>query len=811
MNQQELTQALMAAFLEELPEHIAALNSNLLAIEKSPEPAQRHEHLRNLFRAAHTIKGSAQTTNIDVVQRAAHLLEDILSAIRDSRRDFTPELFAILYQTADAFEEAGMRLREQRDLSDSPLAQLLPRIDLAARGETSKPAPIPNRDEPRRRSRETSDRTLTNPATSESRSAPAVESVIAALVAPTSPVSAIAKTSDAGNIRHEPELVPAASVRVAAEKLDTLLAQCGELLVARRRVESQFNDVTELREMASDWSASWRTVEKPLRQLLRQRDRTVQRSSDSNGTRHHDRSDIVTALPRQALSVLQQTGDRIRQFEKSLDQLATRVRSDGRQLGHSCDTLEDEVYRVRMLPFAEACAGLDRAVRDVAHASGKQVELIIHGAEVEVDRSVLEGLKAPLLHLVRNSVDHGVELPADRCVSGKPETATITVAAALRGAMIEVTVSDDGRGIELDRVRETATKRGWHVPTDDRELTRLLFQPGFSTARTVTDVSGRGVGLDVVQSKIEGLHGNVDVSFAAGFGTRFTLNVPLTLTTIRAVLLRIGNDIFAVPTTAVQQIVRFTPQDLAIISGRRCLLTPTSPIPSSNLGELLGRPPMVEHSKPSNGDKHPAKSLGVVLTAGSQQVLFAIDEVLAEQDIVVKSLGTRVRRLHRVSAATLLPSGQIALLLNVAHLLRMALGQQVRRESADDIAKPTTRRKRLLVADDSLTTRMLLKTILEAADYEIVTAVDGEQAFQLLPQQPIDLVVSDVDMPRMDGFALTASIRAAKPFAQLPVVLVTARETDADKARGLEVGANAYVTKGAFDQRTLLEVISRLV
>ena len=426
-------------------------------------------------------------------------------------------------------------------------------------------------------------------------------------------------------------------------------------------------------------------------------------------------------------------------------------------------------------------------------------------------KSIARCSKAPLLHLVRNSVDHGVELPADRLVSGKQATATIRVAAALRGAIIEVTVSDDGRGIELDRVRETATKRGWHVPTEERELLRLLFQPGFSTARTVTDVSGRGVGLDVVQSKIEGLHGNVDVSFAAGFGTRFTLSVPLTLTTIRAVLLRVGDDIFAVPTTAVQQIVRFAPQDLAMISGRRCLLTPSSPIPSSHLGELLGQLSKVERSKSTNGDKHLAKSIGVVLTTGSQQVLFVIDEVLAEQDIVVKSLGSRVRRLHRVSAATLLPSGRIALLLNVAHLLRMALGQQARHESAADIAKPATRRKRLLVADDSLTTRMLLKTILEAADYEIVTAVDGQQAFDILPQQALDLVVSDVDMPRLDGFELTAAIRMAKPFAQLPVVLVTARETDADKARGLEVGANAYVTKGAFDQRTLLEVIARLI
>jgi two-component system chemotaxis sensor kinase CheA len=547
--------------------------------------------------------------------------------------------------------------------------------------------------------------------------------------------------------------------------------------------------------------------------VLRKRELARKQSSDSSSSKTLDPTEFAGGFPRQAWSVLQQTGDRIRQFEKSLDQLATRVRSDGRQLGHSCDSLEDEVYRVRMLPFSEACAGLERAVRDVALARGKQAQLVIEGADVEVDRSVLEGLKAPLLHLVRNSVDHGVESPADRRAMTKPEVATITVSAALRGAVIEVTVADDGRGIDVARIREVAASRGGYVPSEERDLVRLLFQPGFSTARAVTGVSGRGVGLDVVQSQIEGLHGNVEVAFASGLGTRFTLRVPLTLTTIRSVLLRVNDDIFAVPTNAVRQIVRFASSDLATISGRRCLLTKSSPIPTASLGELLGRPPKpkLERGKHTTGDSQTAKSLGVVLHSSTESALFLIDEVIAEQDIVVKSLGSRVRRLNRVSAATLLPSGQIALLLNVPHLLRLALGQQIHHEPEADTTAPAARRKRLLVADDSMTTRMLIKTILEGADYEVVTAVDGENAWQLLPQQSFDLVVSDVDMPRMNGFDLTTAIRASKPFAQLPIVLVTARETEPDKARGLEVGANAYVTKGGFDQRALLEVISQLV
>ena len=768
MDKQDLAQRLMATFLEELHEHVGAMNRHLLALEKNPPPEQRQALLKELFRSAHTMKGAANANTIRPIEQFCHRLEDILVAVRDGRRAFTDDLFALCFQAADAMEEAGSRLREEEDLDNSPLVALLPLIERAAAGETV---------------------LLVKPTRMREGEAPAEQAVVGRHGSTGTSLSQIEGVEAAKAGQAVPDERSTASVRVAAEKLDALLAQTGELLVARRRVESRLSEIHELRDWTAEWSAAWRTVEKPIRQL-------------TEPSRPESRS-AAAVLPRRVAAVLQQTGERIRQLERRFEHLATVVRVDGRLLAQTCDALDDEVNRVRMLPFAEACVGLERAVRDVARTTGKQVGLIVEGADVEVDRSVLEELKGPLLHLVRNAIDHGVEAPEDRASAGKSPVASITISAAIRGAMIEVVIADDGRGFDLHRIREIGVQRGLALPLEERDLVRLIFQAGFSTARTVTDISGRGVGLDVVQSKIESLHGTVDVDFTPGQGSRFTLNVPLTLTTIRAVLVRVGEHTYVIPTTSVRKILRFSPSSVASVSGRSCLLTNETPIPISFLSEFVRRGVTPEFSS--------GKQLGIELSSAANKVVFVVDEIIAEQDVVVKSLGHRVRRVRHVSGATLLPSGRVALLLNTPNLIRSALGQNSTIVAMPKSDAESVRVRRLLVAEDSLTTRTLMKSILETAGYEVLTAADGQQAWEMLAKESFDLVVSDVDMPRRDGFELTESIRGSRQFANLPVILVTARHSDEDKARGAAAGANGYVVKSAFDQQVLLESIGQLL
>jgi two-component system chemotaxis sensor kinase CheA len=774
VDKDKLLKRLLATFLEELEEHVGALNRDLLAIEKEPDVARRGELLQTLFRSAHSLKGAARSVNVGPIESACHQMEEILSAARDRGTALAPEVFALLFAATDAIEEAGMRLREQQDLSGAPLAAVLPRLEATAAGQGVNLPPL-------------------SPVLS--REGLGVRSGFREPLTPDpSPLSSGEREDIGPDARPAPApratSEPAGSVRVAAEKLDAFLARSGELLVARRRVQSRAEDVVTLRESVGRWADEWRGVEKVMRKWL--------------GRGARDREGANGRPPRLVTAALGRAGEHLRQLEKDLDRLYANMAADRRLLKQAAEGLDDELRRVRMLPFADACQGLDRMVRDLAQSGGKEVDLVVEGGDVELDRSVLEGLKDPLRHLVRNAVDHGAE-PADaRRRAGKPPRARVTVTAVFRGAHVEVGVADDGRGLDLDALRQQLRRRDLPEPADERELARAIFLPGLSTSRLVTDVSGRGVGLDVVKARAEALHGTVDVTFDPGRGTRFVLAVPLTLTTLRALLVGAGGQTLALAGTNVQKLVRVGPDDLASVAGREMLRLGGTPLPVAGLAETLGLAP---HAT-SPGARRPA----VIVAAGERRMAFVVDEFVAEQEVVIKNLGSRLRRVPLVSGATILPSGQIALVLNAASLIRTALarGAGVTLTPAAP-APPAPTRRRVLVADDSVTTRTLEKSILEAAGYEVLAAADGDAAWRLLQERGADLLVSDVEMPRMDGLALAEAVRASPRFRDLPIVLVTARASEEDRARGARAGADAYLVKSAFDQKDLLETIAQLL
>jgi two-component system chemotaxis sensor kinase CheA len=763
MDREQLVKRLMTTFLEELDEHVQLFNRDLLALKKEPAAAERAERLKTLFRTAHSLKGAARSVSVSAIEGACHRLEEILAAVQDGRLALGPDLFALLFATADAIEETSMQLREGHESAGAPLTKLLPQLDAAAGGRgarTGTPAVPPS------------------PSVAEKKSSP-LRSAAASGPEPTR-VPAVAAPPPAGGETLAESAGSQATVRVPAEKLDALLARSGELLVARRRVQSRSQEAMALRESVRRWRAEWQAVEKPLGKLLQENDGAPSRGAHS----------------------LARVGNNLRQLENDLERLTTTLAGDGRLLRQVAGSLDDEVRRVRMLPFAEACQGLERLVHDLAHAGGKEVDLVLAGGAVELDRSVLEALKDPLRHLVRNAVDHGAEPAAARQAAGKPPRARITVAAVLRGSQVEVVVADDGRGLDLEALRQQARKRRLPEPADDRDLARLIFLPGLSTAPLITDVSGRGVGLDVVKSRVESLHGTVEVAFTPGQGTRFTLAVPLTLTMLRALLIAAGGQTFAFVDTNVQKLVRVVSTEVRSVEGREMLALGGPPLPVASLAETLG----LGAREPAGG-----RLLVLVVAAGDRRMAFVVDEFLAEQEIVVKSLGARIRQLRHVAGATILPSGQIALVLNAANLVRSGLARAPSRPlTAVPERAAVEAKKRVLVAEDSVTTRTLEKSILEAAGYEVAVAVDGADAWRILQERGADVLVSDVEMPRMDGFALTELVRGSPRFRDLPVVLVTARETEQDKARGIQVGANAYLVKSAFDQRNLLETIAQL-
>jgi two-component system chemotaxis sensor kinase CheA len=761
MDRNKLIERLMATFLDELDEHVRTLNTELLALEKGGEEEERASRLKDLFRAAHSLKGAARSVNVPVIEGACHRLEEILASARDGALTLTREHFALLFASADGIEEAGMRLREQRDLSESPLAALLPQLEAAATG-----APV-----------------QATPAAAPTRGGEPLTAV---------PVPPSASSTGAEGY------AGGGTVRIPAKRLDDLLARAGELLVARQRIRSRSRHVAELIQLLGHCQAEWQVAERALRKVLAEAERDAPAAEPSTPG-----PGLARLLPRRLTRALQQGNEDLKRLEKGLERLATHMTTDARLLGQVAGPLSDAIHRARMLPFAEACEGLERMARDLGHAAGKEVTLVLQGGAVELDRSVLEGLKDPLRHLVRNAVAHGAETPDTRRAAGKPPQARVTVSAALRGARVEVGVADDGRGLDLDALRAEARRRGLPEPGDERELARLIFLPGLSTSRSVTDVAGRGMGLDVVKSRLEALHGTVDVGPAPGAGTRFTLTVPLTLTSLRAVLVGAGGQTYALAGTNVERVIRLDAKEVRRVAGRPMVYLGGATLAVAALSTTLG---MGNPPEPRDG-----KLVALVIAAGEKHVVLVVDEVLAEQEIVVKSLGPRIRRLRHVSGATLLPSGEVALLLNAGGVARTALGAG---EAALPAAAPTAAApaaRRLLVVDDSVTTRALEKAILEAAGYEVLTAPDGEAAWQLLQEHGADLLVTDIEMPRMDGFALTEAVRASPRFRALPVVLVTGRASEEDRARGLRAGADAYLVKSGFDQKNLLETVARLL
>ncbi|WP_225411507.1 hybrid sensor histidine kinase/response regulator [Stigmatella hybrida] len=713
MDRDQLAQALMATFLEELEGHIAALNRDLLAWEKASSPARAGELIASLLRTVHSVKGASRAVSLTLVEMACHGLEEVVSTVRRDQPT-PPEVYELGFALADALDDARQRLALKQDLSGSPLEALLPQLNAAAHPATARstpktPAPIPP---------------------------PAAKPAVP-LEPPPPEVPAVA------------EALP---VRVSAQKLDALLARSGELRVASLRLEGRAEMLEALREE-------------------------------------------MTLLRPQLQGPAEATA---RRMETRLAQLARELAGDRLALNHAVGGLDEEVRRSRTLPFAEACAGLERAVRDVARGAGKQVRLEVDGGALELDRSLLQGLREPLLHLVRNAVAHGLESPEERRRAGKPEEGRVTLAARLSGGRVQVSVEDDGRGLDLEAVRAQARARGWDVP-DDASAARLIFQPGLSTATQVTAVSGRGVGLDVVRSQVESLRGSVDVMFRPAEGTRFVLDVPLTLSTLRVLLVSAGGQRFALPAESVERLLRLAPGEVREVEGRQMWPAEDALVPIASLAAVLGLTAGAPRARLS----------AVVLTAGHLRAALGVEEVLSEQEVLVRGLGPRVRRARHVSGTAVLPDGRMALLLHPASLTRAAEGRPI--APLFPTLSLRKARQRILLADDSPTTRALEQSLLEAAGYEVVACADGAEAWERLQLLGADALVSDVEMPRMDGFALTETVRTSPRFSRLPVVLVTARDRPEDKARGLEAGASAYLVKSTFDQTHLLETLRRLL
>ncbi len=746
---------LLAIYAEEAAEHLATLNQALLALETSRDPADQRAKIEALGRAAHSLKGASRAVGMTAVEIISHHMESVFDTIERGGLTLSPSTADILYDAFDSLEA----ILSGEDFELEPLITALDSIKGGSNRDIVLPPAPPK---------------LSTASRSESRS--------------THPSETYSERIQGGEAGFK---LTDESIRVSIHKLDSLMADASDLLVERGSIEQRLNEVKALRKAHQRWQKEWRRVRTAYIRSVRQASKTNSADADDQ----NDWSALIDFL-NTTQRYMRATGQQLLLLDRMLAQ-------DNLRISMIADSLQDSTRRVRLVPFDLHASAFQRTVRDVARQENKEVLLQISGAALELDKRVLESIKDPLIHLLRNAVDHGIESPDERERRGKPREGTIVMAISQRGGEMLLIVADDGAGIDVARVRRSAkgilsTSEVDAMPDSDALL--LIMLPGLSTSEKVTTISGRGIGLDIVRENIEALQGRITIESTPGQGTTFRLMLPTSLSTMRCMLIRIGAETYAIPTTAIEGIVRADDAKRFTSGGRSMMTVDGRSIGLVALADVIERP----------GDERP--DYAMILASADRRMAFLLDDLITESEMVVKSLNPELAQTRHVAGATLLGTGEVVIILNVSDLIKTAQGAILHRPERVALRPAEVAATyRILVVDDSLTTRTLEKNILEAAGYDVFTATNGLEALDLLATTTCDLIVSDVEMPYLDGLEMTRRIRHNDRLSGLPVILVTSLEAPEQRERGLQVGANRYIVKGGFDQPELLETIRQLL
>lgn len=765
-------------FREETAENVRVLSDGLLALERLPnaDDPQARSHIDAIFRAVHTIKGSSRLLGFTEIGRLAHTMEHILGMARDGRRTLDRATIDELLHGSDALLELAYAAVDGRPSGVHVDERIAVLEQLADRGD-SPPMVSTEPDH-------TPEIVIVSPPAAEPPSAP-LSPPSPAPVAPT-PEPASIPTSPTSPVNARAFGLSDQTIRVRIDRLDRLINLTGELVVGQQMISNHALVLEELTQLVQHQQRELLALESELRALALR----------------GERRGVVVQHVNTLLNTTEQTRQLLRHQSDQFGQHADHQRI-------LVNDLEQEVMTVRLMPISHVFSRLYRAVRELSHTIGKEVTLEVRGEATEIDRKMLEALGDPLMHMVRNAIDHGIELPDERVAKGKPRQGQIYVSAEAVGDEVHVVVRDNGAGIDPHRMRTSAVQKGLisaeHAQAlNDQEALELVFLPGFSTATIITDVSGRGVGMDVVRTNIVELGGQVLISSQPGEGTEVTMVLPLTLVTTRVVLIQVGAQTFALPALGCRGIILVHPEHIEIIEGRTTIVHDGRTVPLLRMADVLGintnRPPLPQERTPA-------------LLIGSPQRLlsFLVDAVLDEREAVVKPLGPLLELQRRYTGAIQLDDAQLVLLLNPMALMQLARGIGAQRMHAETDAPDEQRQPKLLLAEDSFTTRELIRSILHSAGYQVTPATDGADALDKLRTHSYDLVITDVEMPRVDGFELTTRIRQELGLHDIPVIIITSLASDEHRRRGLEAGAQAYIVKSQFHQDTLLEVLHQLL
>ncbi|MBN2381626.1 hybrid sensor histidine kinase/response regulator [bacterium] len=778
---------LFSAFKAELEIQTSKLNHDLLHLEQNPELNDKSEILQDIMREAHNIKGSARIVDVPEISAIAQHFETLLGAVYRAELTPTSATFDVLYRAVDLMLQAVNERIKGTTLEVTPIIrQLAQAVESVLPTVQSVSSPGPdanNRKECADEQDDHRDSCVQAEPESVSDEVSGDKSSVQPVELDLPPVEQVQATSPEKEI-----ITPDEKILISAKKLDNLMDLVGELLIAKIKNEQRLNELKSVFARIEHSLSEHEEVPTLGPHLSREQP-----------------TDLVEHLMKSYKSLLVDNDN----IAGDVKTIVKEFRRDSRHLSLVTEFLQNDLKRTRMLPAAQVLDGFERMVRDLSRKQGKKVRLLIKGREVKLDKKILEKIKDPLMHIIRNSIDHGIESPSQRRAMNKPELSQIIIDFEQRGSNIFIRIKDDGIGLDLDKLLRIALRK--NLITKDaaenlnpKEMSALIFIPGLSTRSEVTDLSGRGVGMDVVKKNIENLNGLIEVISEQGQGTEIIIRIPLTLATLSVVMVSSNSEILALPALAIDKIMRFKVADLMKLEGRDVVLIDGQPIALAYLKDILNLPGQSPILLPDSS------FYCLLISATRKKMALIVDDLLGEQEIVIKKLGEQDSKIQGISGAAVLGTGKVVIVLNPVELVNLVtLRSESLTVSAAELKEIASRR--ILVIDDSISTRNYIKNILTSAGYEVAIATDGQEGLELVKKMVFDLIVTDIQMPRMNGLEFTESIKADPQLADIPVILVSALESKEDLARGLEVGAEAYITKNAFDRQTLLDSVERLI
>jgi len=813
-------QELLEDFLVEAFEMIEEMDQDLVELENSPDDL---DLLNKIFRVAHTIKGSGSFLNFDKLTRLTHHMEAVLDKARKGELTITPEIMDVILESVDAMKSILEYIRDNGDDSapDIDIEPIVVKLDAIVNGQGAAAAPS-EENKSSESSEEKKPRIVGNINLDEitlenadeidldSLDPEELDAVLEHLVELRNKSE---KPKKVGNINlDEITLENADEIdldSLSPEEADAVLEHLVEL---RNKEESP-----QSKEEKKEEKPAEENKEKNLPQENKSKE--VAPAKKQELTKEQKKKEVKKAIS----SVAEQT---IRVDVKRLDQLMNLIgelvlaknrlikiyndveeRYEGEKFLEELNQvvssisivttdLQIAVMKTRMLPIGKVFNKFPRLVRDLSRELGKKVKLIIEGEDTELDKSIIEEIGDPLVHMIRNSVDHGIEPPEERKKLGKPEEGTVWLRAYNEGNMIVIEIKDDGRGMDPEVLKRKAIEKGIITESEaanmsDKEAFMLIFKPGFSTAAKVTSVSGRGVGMDVVKTNIEKLNGIIEVDSAPGKGSTFKLKIPLTLAIIQALLVASQEDLFAVPLSNVIETVRIVEEDIYTIEGKSVLKLREEVLPLVNMADIFEIEKVLE----------PEKYLYVVILGlGATKIGLIVDRFIGQEEIVIKSLGEFLKGIPGIAGATIRGDGRVTLIIDVGSLMRLAKDTHNRKIVTESLKEAKKNKEKpsdytVMLVDDSAMDRKIMRNALEELGVNLIEAKDGLEALQTLKSNEVDAMLIDIEMPRMDGYTLAQEIRKYNKYRKLPLIAVTSRTTKADRVRGVEVGMNEYITK----------------